>query len=372
MKKTLFIVVSLFLIVSMLTACAPKAAEIPAAEDAAADVPAETAAPEEAATEASKTYSVVLIGNQRFGDLGTMDSFAKGLDRCKSEMGIEIKKLESTEAGRYEEDIRAMAKEGYDMVITTFPAMTDATITVASEFPDTTFFAIYQFANAGENKIPNVWSSEFRSYQNNYVLGAFEGKLTTSKKLGYVYGGEEPSINSDVNGFVEGVKATCAECSVEVASANSWEDPAVGKEIAMAMISRGVDVIQTEAAKTQLGVIEAAKEKGILFLGDNGDNYELYPDGFVTYVNASFENSIVNACTALVEGKVLAGQHTYQDIANQGVYIPWDAVDRFVTDHPDKAELVNAAATFAKDIQAKIISGEIVPTYNEASPTGTN
>ena len=35
MKKTLFIVVSLFLIVSMLTACAPKAAEIPAAEDAA-------------------------------------------------------------------------------------------------------------------------------------------------------------------------------------------------------------------------------------------------------------------------------------------------------------------------------------------------
>lgn len=363
MKKSLSIV-TLLLIVCMLVACAPKATEAPAGTSDPA------AATEAAATEAPKTFKVVLIGNQRFGDLGTMDAFAKGLDRCQSEMGIEIKKLESTDAGRYEEDIRAMAKEGYDMIITTFPAMTDATITVASEFPKSIFYAIYQFVNAGDNKIANVWSTEFRSYQNNYVLGAFEGKLSTSKKLGYVYGGEEPSINSDVNGFVEGVKATCPECTVEVASANSWEDPAVGKEIAMAMISHGVDVIQTEAAKTQLGVIEAAKDAGIFFLGDNGDNYELYPDGFVTYVNASFENSIVNGCRALVDGKIPAGEHTYQDISNQGVFIPWEAVDRFVTDHPDKADLVKAAADFAKDIQAKIISGEIVPTYNEASPVG--
>lgn len=354
MKKA-FLIVSVLLILSLLVACAPKATEAPQATEAAPT---------------QKTFRVVLIGNQRFGDLGTMDAFAKGLDRCSSELGIETKKLESTESGRFEEDIRAMAKEGYDMIITTFPAMTDATVTVAKEFPKTTFYAIYQFANAGDTKIPNVWSTEFRSFENNYVLGAFQGKLSTSKKLGYVFGGEEPSINSDVNGYVEGVKATCPECKVEVASANSWEDPAVGKEIALAMISHGVDVIQTEAAKTQLGVIEAAKEGGVYFFGDNGDNYTLYPDGFVTYVNASFENSVVNGCKALVEGKIPEGQHTYQNISNQGVFIPWEAVDRFIADHPDKAAAVKAAADFAKDIQAKIISGEIKPTYNEASPVG--
>lgn len=364
MKKSLFIL-TIVLILSMLVACAPKPVEVPVEE---AQPAAEQPVVEEPAAEATK--KVALVGNQRFGDLGPMDAFARGLDRCAADFGIEIKKLESTDAGRFEEDIRAMANEDYDMIVTTFPAMTDASVTVAKEFPNSIFYTIYQFANAGEMKTPNVWSTEFRGYESNFVLGAMQGQLSTTKKVGYIYGSEEPSINSDVNGYVEGVKSTCPECKVEVASANSWEDPAVGKEIALAMISRGVDVIQTEAAKTQLGAIEAAKEAGIYFFGDNGDNYDLYKEGFVTYVNASFENALYNGCKALTEGTVPGGQHTYQNLANLGVFVPWEAVERFIKDNPDKAEAVKAAYDFTKDIEAKIISGEIVVTYNEDSPVG--
>lgn len=361
MKKSLLIL-TIILILSILAACAPKVTEVPTeVEQPVAEEPS-----------VEETIRIALVGNQRFGDLGPMDAFARGLDRCAADFGFEIKKLESTDAGRFEEDIRAMATEGYDMIVTTFPAMTDASVTVAKEFPDSIFYTIYQFANAGETKINNVWSTEFRGYETNYVLGAMQGKLSTSKKLGYIYGSEEPSINSDVNGYVEGVKATCPECKVEVASANSWEDPAVGKEIALAMISRGIDVIQTEAAKTQLGAIEAAKEADIYFFGDNGDNYDLYKEGFVTYVNASFENALYNGCKSISEGTVPVGQHTFQRLANLGVFVPWEAVDRFITDNPGKADAVKAAYDFALDIEAKIISGEIEVPYNDNSPVGYN
>jgi basic membrane protein A len=355
MKKSVFFVIALIVSISMLAACAP------------VSTPA-TAVPNVVST--VKPLKVVIIGNQRFGDLGPMDQMATGLDKCATDFGIEIKKLESTDAGRFEEDIRGMASAGYDMIMTTFPPMTDATVTVAKEFPAVKFYAIYQFANAGDDKTANVWSVEFRGYQANYAMGAFAGKLSTSKKLGYVYGAEDPSINSDVNGFVQGVKDTCPECTLEVANANSWEDPALGKEIANAMISHGVDFIQTEAAKTQLGVIEAAKATNILFSGDNGDNYTLYPAGFVTYIDASFTNAVYNACKALSEGNAPMGQHTFLDITNQGVFAHWEFVDRFVTDNPTWATAVNAAETYAKDIQAQIISGAITVTYDEKTPAG--
>lgn len=364
MKKGLFLF-TLILIASLLVACSPKAVEQPA--PAVPESPEEDSAPVEVEEDVIK---VALVGNQRFGDLGPMDAFARGLDRCATDFGFEVKKLESTDAGRFEEDIRAMAREDYDMIVTTFPAMTDASVTVAQEFPDSVFYTIYQFANAGEMKTPNVWSTEFRGYESNYVLGAMQGKLSSTKKLGYIYGSEEPSINSDVNGYVQGVKETCPECIVEVASANSWEDPAVGKEIALAMINRGVDVIQTEAAKTQLGAIEAAKEEGVYFFGDNGDNYDFYKEGFVTYVNASFENALYNGCKAMYEGNVPGGEHTFQNLANLGVFVPWEPVDRFINDNPEKAEEVKAAYDFAKEIEDKIINGEIVVTYNEDSPVG--
>ncbi|MDE0442578.1 MAG: BMP family ABC transporter substrate-binding protein [Gammaproteobacteria bacterium] len=312
--------------------------------------------------------SVVLIGNQRFGDLGPMDDMARGLDRCESEHGVAVKKLESISPGRFEEDIRAMAQEGYDLVMTTFPPMTAPTVTVSLDYPEVSFLAIYQFANAGEENFSNVWSTEFRGHEANYVLGALAGQMSTSKRIGYISGTEEPSINGDMNGFIQGVAETCADCSVEFAFAGSWEDPAAGKEIANAMISRGVDYIQTEAAATQIGAIEAAKEGGILIAGDNGDNFDLHTGGFVTWVAASFANNVALGCELLAAGELPVGQHTHMNLANGGVVVPWDPISRFAEANPDRAEQTNAAKAFAQDIEAKIIAGEIEVIYNPDTP----
>ena len=74
-----------------------------------------------------KQYKVALVVNQKFGDKASMDDLAKGADQAAEDFGVEIKKLESAEASKFEEDVRAMADAGYDLIVTTYPYMTDAT-----------------------------------------------------------------------------------------------------------------------------------------------------------------------------------------------------------------------------------------------------
>ena len=207
---------------------------------------------------------LVLIGNQRFGDQGPMDAFAAGLDKCASEFGFEVSKLESIDPAGFEDDIRAIASEGADLIYTTFPPMTPAQVTVAKEFPDQKFRAIYQFINlpdaAPEDILANVESTEYQGHTVGYVLGVIAAHLSKSGKLGIVSGSDDPTVNAVDNGFAQGALSVNPDISVEFGVAGSYEDPAKGKEIALAMASRGVDVISTQAAKTQLGVIEGAKE----------------------------------------------------------------------------------------------------------------
>ena len=70
--------------------------------------------------EGDSSKRVVLIGNQKFGDKGPMDDMAAGGDRAAADYGLDFKKMESTPA-RFEDDIRTMAREGYGLIITTFP-----------------------------------------------------------------------------------------------------------------------------------------------------------------------------------------------------------------------------------------------------------
>ena len=113
-------------------------------------------------SEEKEGLRVVLIGNQRFGDNGPMDDMASGGERAAEDFGVEFKKIES-ESASFEEDIRAMSEEGYDLVMTTFNYMSDATALVAEEFPDTKYAAIFQELNSeGDPVIENLWDAVFR------------------------------------------------------------------------------------------------------------------------------------------------------------------------------------------------------------------
>jgi basic membrane protein A len=316
---------------------------------------------------------VVLIGNQRFGDQGPMDSFSAGLDKCAADFGFEVSKFESIDPAGYEDDIRAIASEGADLILTTFPPMTPAQVTVAKEFPDQKFRAIYQFVNmpdgAPEDVLPNVSSTEFQGHTVGYVLGVVAGHLSKSGMLGMVSGSDDPTVNAVDNGFAAGALSVNPDISVEFGVAGSYEDPAKGKEIALAMASRGVDVIGTQAAKTQLGALEGAKENGILFVGDVADNSALYPEGYLGYFGLDFGSDVYNACKELSEGTWSGGTHIVMDITTGTFFVPWDVLDAWATVQTfTDADTAAAAIEAGKAAEAGIRDGSITVENNMTFP----
>ncbi len=319
--------------------------------------------------EAKEDIRVVLIGNQRFGDAGPMDNMADGLDRAASEFGVAAKKLESISAGAHEEDVMAMAREGYDLILTTFPPMSQAVIAAAHEFPETKFAAIYQFINVEGESIANIWDTEFHGQETLYMMGALAAKLSETKHLGIIAGAEEPFINNEMNGFLSGVRDVCADCEVDIAFVGSFEDPAKAKEIALAMISRGVDIMQTLAAKSQLGVLEAAKEQGKLFLGDVADNYDKAPEAFVGFYGVDFGANVVEAVRMLVEDNWQGGKPGVMNTANGGYFVPWDVIERFGAASGTWSDKVSEAVEVVRGIEQKIVAGELKVPFNPELPT---
>ena len=142
-----------------------------------------------------------------------MDDLASGAERAANDFGVEIKKLESSQAS-FEEDIRAMSAD-YDLVVTTFPYMTDPTILVSQEFPDTKYAAIFQFINLDGTSYQNIWDTEFHGEGAFYLCGYMAGKATQTNRVGILIGGEEPSPNAEGNAFMQGAKAANPDITVD-------------------------------------------------------------------------------------------------------------------------------------------------------------
>ena len=342
-----------------LCACAT-AAPAPAAAPAAAAT--ETAEAPAAETTEAEPLKVALVVNQPFGDKGSMDDLALGADRAAADFGVEVAKLESDTA-TFEDDIRAMAQQGYDLIVTTFFYMQDATIAVSKEFPDTMFCAVYQSINNDETSYDNIWDIEFHGEQAFYIAGYMAGMYTDTGVVGIQVGGDEPSPKAEANGFMEGVYAANPDARVEFAYAGGYGDPATAKEKALAMIVNNCDFIQNDSGASNAGVVEAAKEKGILTAGEITDYWDTY-EGFEGIIGIGFGNVAYDTIKALVEGNYPGGEHSIYGLAQGGYVMDWDSYQRFADKNADFAECIEAG----KEVEKKIMDGEITVDYNTADP----
>lgn len=313
---------------------------------------------------------IALVVNQKFGDKGPMDDLAKGADKAAADFGVTVKKLESESASKFEEDIRAMSKD-YDLVVTTFPYMSDATKMVAAEYPDTKYAAVFQFINDGTTSIENIWDTEFHGEQAFYINGYIAGKLTKSNTIGMIVGGEEPTPNAEGNGFMRGVKAANPDANVEFAYVGSYEDPAKAKEIAIAMIAKGADVIQTDSGSSNAGVVEACKDAGILCSGEITDFYDTY-DGFFGVVGIGFGATVYAAVEAMINGNFTGGEHGIRGLDNGGYFIDWETYERFAENNAEYGEVMKAAITEAKQIEQDIIAGSVEVPFDTEVPNWAN
>ena len=229
----------------------------------AAEPPTTTAAPVEPAT-------VALVVNQRAGDMGPIDDLVRGLEQAEADFGLDTTFIEATDPSTFESTLRNLGNQGVDVVAVTFPPMGEALALVAPEFPDTRWIHIF----GGPVDMPNVVTVGFDYYKGTYLAGILAGALTATGKIGFVGGVSIPPLNADYNAFVAAAQTQDAGITGEAAFADSFEDPARGRELGAALYDGGADILMLDGAATDLGVVQAAEEKGGYVIGGSESYFD--------------------------------------------------------------------------------------------------
>lgn len=218
------------------------------------------------------------LGDKSFNDLSY-----EGLKKAETDLGVEIKVLESKEITDYESNIDQLATAGYSPIFAVGFLMTDTVSKMSTAYPDTEFAGVDEFFDP----VPaNVVGLTFKEQEGSYLAGVvaglatketFDSKLNPENVIGFVGGMDVPLIKKFEAGFIAGAKSVNPDVKVISLYAGNFTDQAKGKELGYSLIEQKADVIYAAAGAVGLGTIEACKEKGALFIGVDADQFETVP-----------------------------------------------------------------------------------------------
>jgi basic membrane protein A len=190
------------------------------------------------------------------GDQNFNDSAKRGLDRAVEELGVQGEVIESRDAASYVPNL-IQAAEQSDLTVGVGFLLTEAVTEVANQYPDEKFLLIDSVSDA-----PNVAGVLFREQEGAFLAGVVAALMTESNQLGVVGGQKIPPVVRYVVGFEAGAKSINPDVDVVVGYADTFGDPALGKELTLAQFNQGVDIAFPVAGATGIGSFDAAKELG--------------------------------------------------------------------------------------------------------------
>lgn len=282
----------------------------------------------------SKPKAALLV-NQTVNDAGFGQAGYLGIQAMK-DAGFDTTMVENLKSPDLEATARDFASRKYDIVFGHSFEFQSHFFKVAPDYPNVKFVV-----NKGAPKPEtpdNLLIIDVREHQPAYVLGVLAAHLTKTKKVGAIAGFHFGTIIRIMEAFKDGVASVDPSIKVSIAYAGTWMDPVKGKEIALAQIGEGADLVYAHASVTSLGIIEAAKEKGVLAFGSVLDQNSVAPETVVAGSVYDFPRMFLD-----VGGKVKKGSF-------KGGSVAYGMAEGVV----DITPLYGAAAKLPANVKAKI------------------
>lgn len=345
MKRRLIVLLSFVLLVSvLLTACGP-------AE--------ETAAPADSA-EGEDVIRVVNLINGVLGDKSFFDSADRGMQRVMEDYPqVQVKTIEAgIDPAKWEAALEdAAANEEYDiMVLGTFQ-MSEFLQRVAPKYPDKKFIIYDVSVDYSACDCGNVYSVTYKQNEGSYLAGVFAGLMSESGVVGVIGGQDIPVINDFIVGYEQGAMENGVS-NVIVQYAGGWNDPAKGKELALAMYQQGADYVFQVAGGTGVGVFQAAEEMDLWAIGVDSDQATIIAETnpeqaehIPTSMLKNVDNSLYRAMSMYIEGTLPFGEAEALGVAEGGVGL---AKNSYYESHTP--EDVRQAI---EDVEEQLLNGEI-------------
>lgn len=204
----------------------------------------------------------------------------QGVEKLKS-LGWEVAYSENVQAADMVESMRHYSRRKFTVVVGHSGRFLSAAQRVGPDFPNTLFLVGSGASGSGNN----VASVEYDNAQFGYLLGVLAARMTKANKIGFVGGLEGlPTVVSQVGAFRKGAMSVRPNIEVKVIYLQSMEDPAAAKEAALSLIVGGADVIGGKLNAGQVGIIQAAKERGVFATGRSLGHTQIAPESVLVNV----------------------------------------------------------------------------------------
>lgn len=236
----------------------------------------------------------------------------KAANAAKEAGEIEYVYSENVSNNDYERVMREYCEAGHKLILGEVFGVEQAARDVARDYPDVAFLMGSSFKE--DPAVPNFAPFDNYIQDASYLTGLIAGAMSKSKNFGMVGGYPIPEVNRLMHAFMAGVKEVAPDAKFQVAFIGSWFDPPKAKETAFAQIDAGADVLYAE----RFGVSDAAKERGILAIGNVIDTQADYPETVVASALWHFEPTLARAVAEVKAGAFKAADYGVYSFMKDG------------------------------------------------------
>ena len=268
----------------------------------------------------------------------------EGAERWRQATGGRYLEFEVAQSAQREQAARRFAERGAAPVVAIGFPQAAAITTVAREFPKTPFAIVDAVVD-----LPNVQSFVYREHEGSFLVGLLAAMASKSGKVGFVGGMDIPLVRRFLCGYEQGARHANPKVVVLSAMSGStpaaWTDPARGAELTKTQIAQGVDVVFAAAGTTGLGIMQAARDGGILAIGVDSNQNHLHPGTMLTSMVKRVDLAVEQAFRSVKPGITALG-------------LKEGGVDYAVDQHNDKL-LTPAMRRAAETARADIVTGRL-------------
>ncbi|AUV83929.1 BMP family ABC transporter substrate-binding protein [Salinigranum rubrum] len=267
------------------------------------------------------------------GDGSFNDQAQQGAFQARDEFDVQIGEAQPEEVAQFstfQQQFAQSTDPAYDLVCCIGFLQTDALSQTAQDYPDQNFMLVDSVVEAD-----NVANYVFAEHEGSYLVGQMAGLLTTqdfsagagstagdSTTVGFVGGVESDLIRKFEAGYTAGVKAADENIEVLTNYTGSFNDPAAGKEAALAMYNSGADIVYHASGNTGTGVFQAAQEQGAFAIGvdrDQSVTKESFADVILASMVKRVDTAVYDAIESVVNDNFQGGNVVTLGLEENGV-----------------------------------------------------
>src|SRR5438445_11966664 len=188
---------------------------------------------------------------------------------------------------------------------------------------------------------------------------------TKTSTLGFLSGMDIPLIHKFETSYAEGARSVNPNIKIidnyVGVTDGAWNNPGKGKELSLAQIEKGADVIFTAAGNSGLGAFDAVEQYGKddkgqankFVIGVDSNQNGVKPGFVLTSMVKRVDNAVYDVVKEVLDGKFSGGFHAF-GLDKDGV--------AYAMDDNNKALIPDDVIAKAEEAKKKIIAGEIKVT----------